>query len=52
MLDRGGAKGGAMGEAMGRYKEKLKNVRGCTSCEHTTHGHTPFADLLTDLPGL
>ncbi len=46
-LDKGGAKRGAWE----LDKEKLKDVTGCTSTK-TSHRHVPFANLVTDLPGL
>ncbi len=52
MLDREGAKQGARSAAWVIDKEKLKNVRGCTSNDtDSRHEHIPFADLVTDLPG-
>ncbi len=51
MLDRGGAKGGARGGAWQIDIEKLKEIKGCTSTDKI-HRHTPFANLVTNLPGL
>ena len=33
------------------FIEKLKTVGGCDTYR-VVHGHAPFADLITDLPGL